>query len=289
MPSLNALRSFEAVARTGSVSRAAQWLCVTQGAVSHQTAQLEEWLGVSLLRRDGRGIALTEAGRELAEAASASFRMLSEACARVRGSGARELHLAAPGSFLANWLIPRLGDFEASHAGLCLRLRTDGGLDELRHRRLDALVTCGGPASAEGIVRIPFAAERLGIVCRREDAAGLATGQEARRLTKLSCGTRPEAWKDWSRAAKRTVRGVSRAFDHFPQMLEAVRAGLGVAVVPELLVERELQRGELAAPLGFVASGGAFALSFLEVRGQEPGIAALVAWLSRKGEPGSSA
>ena len=283
LPSLGALRALEVVTRTGSVTAAATELCVTQGAVSHQLAALEHWFGKELFRRQGRGLRPTDAGRELSEAATAAFALLSDACARVVGSGSREIDLAAPGSFLAHWMVPRLESFERSEPGIRLRLRTDGGFEDLRAGRIDALVVCGSAPWPSDIAVVEVAPERIGPVCARSQARDLRSDATISAAPRLSTDSRPEAWKEWLRASFRSApRGRTRRFDHLIPMLEAARAGLGVAVVPELLARDEIAEGRLAAPLGFVDSGRVFALAILERRRVEDDLAALRRWLDTR-------
>lgn len=279
LPSLVALRSLEAVARTGSVTTAAAELFVTQGAVSHQLASLEGWFGKELFRRHGRGLRPTEAGRELADAAGSAFGLLADACARVARATTRELDLAAPGSFLAHWMVPRLESFERDRPDLRLRLRTDGGFDDLRSGRIDALVVCGAAPWPSDIHVTDVASERFGPVCAPRMARDLRSEAELAAAPRLSTDSRPDAWKEWTRATSRSaLRGRTRRFDHLIPMLEAARAGLGVAVVPELLVRHELAERRLAAPLGFVDSGRTFALAILARRRDEADLAALRSW-----------
>lgn len=287
-PSLSALRSFEAVARTGSVTAAAAELFVTQGAVSHQIAALEDWFGKELVRRQGRGLRLTESGRELADAAGTAFGILADACARVARNASREIDLAAPGSFIAHWMVPRLESFEAAHPGIRLRLRTDGGFDDLRSGRIDALVVCGSAPWPSDIAVIDVAPETIGPVCARRWSRELRNAAGLSAVPRLSTDSRPDAWKEWCRATGRAaLRGRTRRFDHLIPMLEAARAGLGMAVVPELLVRAEIAEERLVAPLGFVPSGLVFALAVLERRCGEADLSELRTWLESASRDGT--
>lgn len=283
LPSLNALRTFEAVARTGSVTSAALELCVTQGAVSHQVALLEDWFGRPLLRREGRGVRPSDDGQELSKHLAEAFALLEEGCAKLRASRGDEPQIAAPASFLGNWLVPRLGVFESIHPGIHLRLRTDGSFEDLRARIVDALVVCGSPPWPSDLSLFPFATERIGMVCSPAQAS-LAKRGASTSIARLDVASRPNAWKEWSSATgRRPPRGTVRRFDHLAPLLEAARSGLGVAIAPELLVEREIQRGELVAPFGFVESANQFALAILARRADEPPLKTIAAWFQASG------
>lgn len=276
LPSLNGLRAFEAVVRTGSVTAAARELGVTQGAVSHQTTQLEAWFGVPLLRREGRGVRPSEAGRNLSEHLADAFALLEEGCARLRRAPRGELRVAAPASFLGNWLVPRLESFERT--GTRLLLRTGGTFEDLRARRIDALVVCGTPPWPDGLHVADFAPERIGPVCA-PSLAERVSGTWPPAAARLETLSRPGAWKEWTRSSgERLPKGAIRRFDHLGPLMEAARAGLGLAIAPEILVEREIRRGELVAPRGFVASPHRFALAALARRSDEPAIRSLAEW-----------
>ena len=142
LPPLNALRAFEAVARLDSVSRAADELHVTHGAVSRHLRALEETLGTALFVRQGRGLALTPAGRRLHEAADAAFEPLRGAWAELRRRPLQApLVLGCPGSVLARWMIPRLERLERELPDLKLHLsasETDSRCAAERSRRRTA-------------------------------------------------------------------------------------------------------------------------------------------------------
>lgn len=278
LPSLNALRAFEAVGRTGSVTAAAAALCVTQGAVSRQLGALQAWFGRELARRRGRSLELTESGKELLEATSFAFSVLEEACARIGGRGGQPLQVAAPGSFLARWLVPRLESLEAGHPELRVALRTGGSLADLAERRIDALVACGRGPWPDDLDETGIAPERIGPVC----APALAPRWAG--LARLSTESRPGAWKEWDRlAGNRGTRPAARRFDHLVPLLEAVRAGLGIAVVPELLVRREIASGEIVAPLGFLESGQRFSLLRRSSRRGDRALGEFAEWIAAAG------
>ncbi|MFO1173399.1 MAG: LysR substrate-binding domain-containing protein [Hyphomicrobiaceae bacterium] len=116
LPPLHALRAFEAVARLGSVTAAADDLCVTHSAVSHQIRQLEEWLGIRLLERNGRGIVLTSAGELYRSSVCEAFARLVEGTRVLERSGDRSsVRIGALPMFLTSWLQPRMRAFWAQH------------------------------------------------------------------------------------------------------------------------------------------------------------------------------
>jgi len=122
-PPLNALRAFEAVARLGSFKAAADALCVTQSAISHQVRNFESWLGAPLFERVGNRTQLLPHGQELAQSLSLSLGEINEACQRAQASRARQaLVIAAIPSVAMCWLIPRLTRFKTAHPDIETRI-----------------------------------------------------------------------------------------------------------------------------------------------------------------------
>ena len=114
LPSLNALRAFEAMARTGSATQAGAELNVTHSAVSRQVKALEAQMGVRLFEGPRHALTLTRAGRDLLPGLTAAFDGIAAAVAGARGEG-QDLHVAVNASLSVKWLIPRLADFGRNH------------------------------------------------------------------------------------------------------------------------------------------------------------------------------
>src|SRR4051812_34234240 len=110
LPPLSALRAFEAAARLASFKAAAAELYVTPTAISHQLRQLEDWLGIRVLDRSPRAVALTAAGAELYDAVAAGLSEIGRVASRLRRGAAPMLTLSATSGFLSQWLVPRLAD-----------------------------------------------------------------------------------------------------------------------------------------------------------------------------------
>ncbi|MGE8615213.1 MAG: LysR substrate-binding domain-containing protein [Achromobacter veterisilvae] len=262
LPSLNALRFFDSAARQASFTLAAKELCVTHSAVSQQVRQLEDWLGCPLFERRAGGVHLTAAGLGLQRAAQEAFDLLERRCDELkRSSQPAELAVGAPASFLSNWLIPRLEHFEARHPDIRVRLQTATDPALLNTQRVDALILAGRAWPREWAVT-PLFPETIGPVCAPARGARTRRPADVLDAPLLHTTSRPDAWKDW--AAQQGIplapQRPGREFDHLGHMLEAAAAGLGIAIAPAVLVEADLHRGRLAAPLGFVESGAAFSL-----------------------------
>lgn len=284
LPPLNAVRMFEAVARGLSFSAAAEELCVTHSAVSHQMRQLEEWFGQPLFVRHAGGVRLTAAGTSLQQVSSQALTLLETRCAEIaRRRAVSEIVLGAPGSFLANWLIPRLESFEAAHPDIRLRLQTSAELAELASGRVDALIVSGRAPWPRGVAASTLVEEAIGPVCAPGWANLPASPQALVGQPLLHTASRAEAWAEWAQAQglDPALFASGRQFDHLPLMLEAAANGLGVAIAPALLVEREIAQGRLVAPLGFQPCGQAFTLCLASTRSHEAPLLALREWLAR--------
>jgi DNA-binding transcriptional LysR family regulator len=256
LPSLNALRAFNAAARLLSMSHAAEALSVTHGAISRQIGQLEQQLGIALFERQGRGIALTTAGHQLFATTDSVFSQLEQVCERLRRE-ARDapLVLSCSGSFLARWFIPRLGRLRQDCPGLDIHLTTT---DEELHlpAGVDAALGFTSASAPTGQNLIVLGPERIGPVM----APGLAPANPDMpasallELPLLETLSRPQAWPQWCKHQQLDTQSlpIRQSFEHLNYMLEAALVGLGVAIAPHYLVEEDLRSGRLLAPWGFI-------------------------------------
>ena len=143
IPSLPALRAFEAAARTGSLSEAARELNVTHAAIAQHLRTVEQHLGASLMQREGRGMALTDDGRKLAEPLTRAFEQIIEAVAALADDPDRPLAVTLTPSFATQWLMPRLGEFWTKHADIPLTLHPDRRVVDLVRDGMDLAIRCG--------------------------------------------------------------------------------------------------------------------------------------------------
>ena len=287
LPSLNALRAFEAVVRLGSVSRAATELHVTHGADSRHIHALESELGRALFRREGRGLAPTPAGLRLAETASAAFAQLRDACTRLREDAAHApLVLGCAASVMARWIIPRLGQLERDLPALRLHLSPQETLPDAALPGMDAALLLAAPPWPSGWQVSELAPERIGpVLAPLHPAAAALRDAPAQALIQhplLHTASRPQAWPDWAHrhgldpAALRYGTG----FAHLYYLLEAATAGLGLAIAPEPLVREDIAAGRLIAPWGFVETNARWALCSRREH-PDPRLAELAQWLAQ--------
>ena len=257
LPSLNALRAFEAMARTGRATLAAEELHVTHSAVSRQVKSLEEALGVKLFTGPKHRLELTQAGRDLLPALTGAFDQIAGAVRQVRAGG-EDLHVAVNASISVKWLIPRLGGFSQAHPGVRLQLAElpshatsyRGAHAVVRIVPSSRLVEPGATAFMQshlGLVMSPALAERF--------------EGDVLRAPRLAAQTHPQGWAIWAAlAGVELAPAPEQPFAHLHFALDAAIAGLGVAVMPWPLVADYVRSGRLVAPFGFRKAESAFAL-----------------------------
>jgi DNA-binding transcriptional LysR family regulator len=257
MPSLNALRAFEAMARTGRVTLAAEELHVTHSAVSRQVKALEAALGVRLFSGPKNRLELTAAGRELLPALSEAFDQIATAVRRAR-SGAEDLHVAVNASLSVKWLIPRLARFQAAHPDIRLHL-SELAAHATSHRGAQAVVRLVPTSRLSDPLCTPFVRNALGAVM--SPALAEQFGGDPLKAPRLGIATHAEAWPIFAELAGLELPPAhERPFAHVHFAVEAAVAGLGAAVVSWPLCYEDVLAGRLVAPLGFRRTESAAAL-----------------------------
>lgn len=282
LPSLNALRTFEATARLGRMTAAAEELCVTHGAVSRQVKALQDELGVALLEGEKHALRLTAAGRALLPALTQALDQMAAAVQAISPSSQPVLNVSCLSTFAMRWLIPRLHRFHDRHPGVEVRLSTVSHAVRIERERYDVVIgvedlrPAAAVASDIAPAAMPTAApraeatlvttlfdERLGLVLSPALLAKLMAATPTRRMAqlqrcpRLQTQTRPGAWLDWAQAcgAELPSEVPEQAFAHYAYTLEAALGGLGLCIAPWHLVADDVNASRLVAPLGFVESG----------------------------------
>lgn len=285
LPSTRALSAFEAVARLGSFSLAAEELMLSQSAVSKQVKLLEQQLQVTLLEREHQPIALTPAGRRYApEVKEALTRIAQASLAVSTNPHGGTLALAILPTFGTRWLAPRLPDFLADYPGITVNLVTQLRPFDFRHEQLDAAIHVGDgnwPGTQSQFLMhetvVPACSPALAAQHRFEAPAQLADAGL------LHLATRSQAWNRWL-AAHQGESGAAQGmvFDQFATLAQAAIAGLGVALLPPFLIQRELQEGALVPALELpLQSAESYYLVWPDYREQFPPLVAFRQWLTR--------
>ena len=254
IPSLNALRAFEAAGRHGLMTRAADELNVTHSAVSRQIRHLEQVLGVPLFEGPKNRLRLTDAGTTLLSGLVKAFDQIDMSVRSVADIEQGPLDISCPGTFTMRWLIPRLYRFQAEYPEIEVRLTASSRPVDFSRDGFDVAIRVGAVPWPEGAEIIELFPEQTGPVLAPPLAAASASGLDA--MPQLHTRTRLRAWGDWhSRSGQSIQAGPRVEYEHFYFMLEAARAGLGVCVAPWPYVSEDIHSGRLQAPMGFLDSG----------------------------------
>jgi LysR family glycine cleavage system transcriptional activator len=308
LPPLNALRVFEAAARHLSFKEAAAELNITQAAVSHQVKSLEDYLGVDLFRRAGRGVQLTEAARACLPRLREGFDSLAAAVEMIRErADEAELQITAPPVFTARWLMPRLADFAKKEPKIDVRvvansrmvdsgaldspvligtlnLRSDAsgveihlGQGEYPGHRADRLfgvtmVLVASPELIDGEPPLRQPADLARHVLLHDDAMEIVA--------------HGDAWQKWLEAAHVADRVDGSRGPRFSSnilSLEAASQKLGVALALRPLIDADVASGRLVRPFEVeVKPRSAYYLVCPEVIAERPAVKAFRTWLLKQ-------
>ena len=252
LPSLNALRSFEAAARHQSFTRAADELCVTQGAVSHQVKALEGQLGVKLFNRERNGLVITSAGRDYLAVVRDAFDRIAlgtEQLTERQRSG--PLAVSTSPDFAAKWLVHRLGRFAAAHSEIELNVSATMHHVDFASEEVDLAIRHGA-GNWPGLDAVNLCSEELFPVCNPalfRCQGGIRRPEDVLRFQLLHLNDR----RDWSKWFE--VAGTSAAvplpgpiFNHASMLIDAAIEGQGVALARTTLAATDLLNERLARP-----------------------------------------
>jgi len=248
MPSLNALRTFEAAARLMSFAKAGDEMHVTHAAVSHQIRHLEGWFGFPLFRRAGRGVRLTAAGESLSAVLASSFSNIDKECTQLKQRGAQErVTVACIPSIASRWLIPALPLFAKDYPGHDIRVVYASAEGRLRATECDVLITLGADPSPKTTSRRLLSRRNQPVASPRYlEGRGGTSDVDFLKVDLLHDET-TEHWMEWFRLADidrpRPLRGP--VFQDFNMLATAVVAGHGVALCPVDVMRREIMAGDL--------------------------------------------
>jgi LysR family transcriptional regulator, glycine cleavage system transcriptional activator len=280
-PSLNALRALEATVRLSSMTAAADELSVTHGAISRHIKSLEEMFSIPLLLRGARSVQATPEGARLATELSRAFDLIAASVEQLQPG---PLTLSCSSTIMMSWLIPRLVAFHEQHPDIELRFNMNYDRIDFVRDEISVAIRNSMIEHPKEVIIKDMVDEWIGPVCAPEYAAKhFTTSGELDRCILLATKTRPGGWADWIRMTGHpTELRPQRSYDHFYLLIQAAACGLGVAMVPKILVLDDLRSGKLVAPLGFVAGPFKIVLwvaPHLRTRSETK---ALVDWLTKE-------
>ena len=276
---LNALRAFEAAARHLNFTRAGLELHVSQGAVSHQVAELERRLGTRLFHRLPRGLALTDEGHALVPVVAEAFDRVAATLDQYAGGRFREaLKVGVVGTFATGWLLPRLDAFARAFPSIDLRIATNNNRVDLAGEALDYAIRFGDGAW-HGTHAEPLLAAPLAPLCAPAIAARLKKPADlvAERLLR---SYRADEWALWFAATGVPVpvlRGP--VFDSSALMAAAAASGQGVALAPPSMFAHDLAAERLVQPFAVEIDAGRYWLTRLMSRPESDAMRRFREWL----------
>jgi LysR family glycine cleavage system transcriptional activator len=286
LPPLNALRAFESAARNGSLTRAAQELSVTQGAVSRHVSQLEEWLGLRLCARIRRGIEITPEGAALAAVLGTAFDQIETQVHRLRHHrpAGNTLRIKLPPTFAIRWFVPRLARFHALNRHIDVQITTSHQTVDFDREDIDICIH-SGPAPLTGLACRRLFGETLLPVCSPgllQRTGAPADPADLSRHVLLCSLHRPDDWPTWLDAAGvTTVDGNSGLkFENSALAYQAAIDELGIVMAQRAFVEEDLRTGRLVEPLGLRAkTGSGYYLVYPPPQRSAPLIKAFEQWI----------
>jgi LysR family glycine cleavage system transcriptional activator len=252
LPPLNALKAFEAAARHESFTRAAEDLCVTQGAVSHQVKALEAELGIKLFNRESQRLVITEAGREYLGVLRDAFDRIALGTERlVQRQSAGVLTVSTSPDFAAKWLVHRLGRFAEAHPSIDLRISATMHHVDFAREDIDLAVRHGDGGWA-GLDVVQLCAEQLFVVCSPKLLAARQRPRkpaDALKFPLLHLDDR-EDWLKWLKAAGVTDAELSHGpvLNRASMVIDAAVDGQGLALARTTLAAWDLINGRLVRP-----------------------------------------
>lgn len=255
IPSLKLLMGFEAAARLGSFARAADELCLSQSAISHQIQQLEEQTGQALFRRIGRGVELTMAGEVLQRTVQRSLETLRSGLGRIATYLDPGLVvLVCPAPLLHGWLQAQLEQLQHDLPGLCPLLSTD---ETARYvDEIDVDITIGNrPIQQPDLLEVPLFQDQWVVVARQDIAKRLNTLplEEHAAHSPLVCLEEHLTGEQTGPLFRQWLQRFHMAaiYDDQRCVLDAVERGRGMALVSKLAAMDSLQSGKLARVNGY--------------------------------------
>lgn len=301
LPPLSSLRVFEAAARHGSFSKAAEELFVTPGAVSQQIRLLEDHVGAQLFLREGRRVSLTDAGRSAVPLLRNAFELMAEATRIMRQPTRKgRVTVSVAPSFAAKWLMPRLYEFNETHPEIEVWVSADMAPVDFANADVDLAIRFG-PGGYVGLYEEKLLSEAVVPVCSPVlmEVAPIRRPADLRHHTLLHDlgGERDPTCPDWSMWLK--ANGVADVdaqrgprFNQSSLVIEAAVAGRGVALAKRTIASADLAAGRLVAPFAGPDAPVGFSYFLVWPAGRElsPAQGTFVDWLraqARGAEPPS--
>jgi len=283
LPSLAAIRAFEAAARLGSFTKAGRELGTSSASVSYHVRQLEAQIGVSLFHRHPHRVALTEAGEAIAREATSAFAALRASFARAVERDQGRLSVTTLPTLATSWLAPKLGLFRALHPDIRIELATSEATEDLAGGRFDVAIR-NGDGRWPGLRTLELFPSLFMPLCvpeLQEQAKAIADRDGPNPLPLLG---RPDWWEIWYRALgfehgpAASRFGTSLETEHLD--VATALAGHGIVIASPILFADEIRSGRLVPAHALIAPAGrSFWLAYPVARQSSPKIIKFRDWL----------
>ena len=255
LPALNAIKGFEAAARLGSFKQAADELCISHSAISHQIKQLELDLGVALFYRGPKRVELTPAGQRYYPVLRQALNNIADATEAITASNRPDmLNIHTHQSFADLWLVPKLQKFREAHPGIEISVSTAPEISFVRGE-VDVAITFGRPDPSGGIVYEKLFRSKMFPVCAPAVANGangpLRTPADLAKhaLLQVYLHAAFYDWEHWLKAANVSLDPtMGPHFDTYSLALKAAVAGMGVAMTRDHFSADDIKSGRLIKP-----------------------------------------
>lgn len=283
---LSAIRVFEAAARLGSFTRAAEELGMTQAAVSWQVKALEKRLDQALFRRLPREVALTPTGERLARGATEAMGALRSAVGDITESGAGVLSITVLHTFATQWLAPRLGAFQVAHPEIAVRLDSSQRLVDLMRETFDVGIRGGRDGQWPGLESVFLFPSAQTVLATPQAMAALGPNPRPEDLLQIECVGSAAEWGAWyanagvARGAPEPGGGPRITADTQVLEIATAMANGSVAIGSPVMFGADIAAGRLVQPFEiYIGDVGGYWLAYPQDRGRARKIAALRAWL----------
>lgn len=254
---LNGLRAVEAVARRGSLLKAAEELGVSPSAVSQQINRTEKQLGRTLFERKPAGLVPTEFGLIFTARLTTGFRELAQAVALADDRTANTLIVSVAPAFASRWLVPRLSRFFALYPEILIRIDATTRIVDLNHSDVDVAIRLGD-GQWPGVHPELLLPMEIFPVCSPQIARELKSVADLAKVWMITDENSMISWESWFRAAgvDPVMPQQGASFTDPILCLEAVIAGQGIMLAWQFLAADALADGRLVAPFGITAPSG---------------------------------
>ena len=281
LPPIPALMALEAVDRLGTASEAAKELSLTQGAISRALQTLEQQLGVPLLIRERQRLRLTPAGQDYVAEVRKALQLLASASITLRANPTGgSLNLAILPAFGMHWLAPRLARFAQSHPEVTVNLSTRLKPFDFAGSTFDAAIHYGRQ-DWPGVDSLKLMDEEI-IAVAAPGFPALGAATDVLRQPLLQLDSRPGDWGRWlAHHGAPGLRPPGMMFDQFATLAQAAIHGMGAALIPTFLIQRELAEGRLVPIFGPpVRALGSYYLVWPEARPDRAPLRSFRDWLA---------